>query len=360
MKNFVIGILMVACVVLIGYVVLLQKKVPEEKTPKQPIAATAKPPVQKAPYQWPAKARFAQCSADGRTVAFADDRDLVLTRDGEELYRLKHLRMRHPYILTLSPDGRYMALRWIAKRGILVWNVDEQKEVRLIPTGYNDRPRFVDGTLTTKGKVEISMPVPFREVTTSAVCSCDGRTVLTTDKEKITCARQGKVLFTMKPTLAKPILNRDGSRLCGYDGARGTVVLMDTTDGKEMEDHKVANDAVYHFSPGGALLGILKPGSKELFLYRSSTGYQHARIPATSTHYSVTEEHVIDDFHWPNPWPTDERLHVNMRVQKDHSTLQWVHLELGWRYNPGIQLYASLDQDFDFNEDGTLSPDARD
>lgn len=385
-KLFTAAVVGIAFAILsgIGYVVWRVATTP----PREPIvwAPIPKPPdtpEQKAAKvaaeidaasKWPKEARFAVCSADGRTVAFPEGREIVVAKDGGEIFRDKRINALKPE-LRLSPDGTQLAAYCLWRSGIVLFNVKNGKETGFTKASQTGRRMNynAEGSLLIvdaygeKTEIETGLqPISTKVV---SVVSDDGRTVAILTPEGTRIVREGKEL-TKLPTLIGSELNRDGSRVLGTTALKA-VVLLNTTTGQELNTWALKSP-VYHFSPGGAWLGVMEHGSEELRVYCTATGWESAKLPATysfslsgSAFNTHTIRYTLKGFHFYAVESTDQDLTVNMatltrtelgKSENHDGSIQWSPRNGYWS---NVQrIHGCLDQSFDFEKDGSLTPHA--
>lgn len=349
----------------------------QSATPPVPQANVAKlnPKEEKAKAisEWPTGTRFAVVSADGSTVAAMINREIVIFRKGSELYRLAHFQMLQPQ-MRINADGSRLAVYWLAKRGVSLWDINERKEVSFNPLALNSSYSFQfskDGTklVLNNGNVEMSVPTGAKPASTllSAIVSDDGRTIVVTGKHTHMVVREGRQLCQVHG-LSNPVLNRDGNRLMGFDAERKSVVLMDASNAQELKAYAASPEVSYKFSPGGSLLGILEPGATEMTLWFTSAGNKHVTLPATYS-FSIdgrvhTIRYTAGTFYFEGVEPSDSKMTVTMfslteekegKQVQHRSRIQWEAEEYGssWR-NVNLRVFGPLDQTYDFDSEGNL------
>lgn len=317
---------------------------------------------------WPENARFGVCSSDGKTVAIMSDRTIIVLRDGKELFRNTKINALHPQ-LRLSPNGSRLAAYCLWRKQLLILDTENGKEVLAVDD------RSVNPTFTfspsgdqiilqksSKGPQRFDTLSDARKVPTEAMCSDDGRTVAVIAGSETKLYRQGEFLSTRK-TLIGQQLNRDGSRLLGYDKARKVVVLTETVNIREHVALEASDDAQFMFSPGGNTFGVMEPDATELPLYWSWSGERRVVLPATYSFRLSGERYVLKytlaRFHFYEVEPTDKDLTVTMSTKtkdgKPYETyVQWsANRSDHWRNVERV--LGCLDQDMDFNPDGSLT-----
>ncbi len=343
----------------VGFTVLCDRLA----TPQQPqveIQAPAQKPAELPPVnpvtekkaeevaKWPEKARFGIVSRDGSTVAFMVGRSIRVYRGNKEIYRNDVINHLHPQ-MHLSQDGSELEVHVLWRKGTATIDVETGKEI-----GF------------AKGRPEQEAEK------TGAVCSDDGRTVAQTKGGTVTIRREGRLLSTTG-VLSKLLLNRDGSRLLGYDKAKKAVVLLETEKAKEIRVQPVKDDsASFDFSPGGGVYGVVEKGATELQLRHASNGDSRELLEATYSFLlsgrTVKIRYELKGFRFDGVEPTDEELTVTMltcakqepsekEMKPSDGSVQWGVVR-GYWYNVQ-RVYACLDQGFDFDEQGQLTKYAK-
>nr|MBP9750453.1 hypothetical protein [Candidatus Peribacteraceae bacterium] len=248
--------------------------------------------------------------------------------------------------MHLSQDGSELEVHVLWRNGTASIDVETGKEIG-----------FVKGRPEWEG-----------EKGAGAVCSDDGRTVATVKGGMLTIRREGRLLSTAGG-LGKLLLNKDGSRLLGYDKEKKAVVLLETEKAKEIRIQPVKDDSVsFDFSPGGGVYGVVEKGATQLQLYRSSNGDSRELLEATysfRTHPGqATIRYEIKGFHFNGVESNDDELTLTMvtsakrepfekEMKPSEGTVQWGVVRGYWQ---NVQrVYACLDQGYHFKAEGSLT-----
>lgn len=317
---------------------------PAQKPAELPPVAPALEKKAEEAAKWPEKARFAVISRDGSTVALMEGRSIRVYRGAKEIYRNDAVNHLHPQ-MRLSQDGSDLEVHVLWRRGTATFDVETGKEIGFV----QGRPEWAGGS--------------------GAVCSDDGRTVALVKGGTLTIRREGRLLSTAG-ALGKMLLNRDGSRLLGYDKAKKAVVLLETETGKEKRVHAVKDEtADFHFSLGGGAYGVVEAGATELQLWHAYDGTQREKLAAEYSFQlsgrTVKIHYELRGFWFDGVEPTDNEMTVTLlaRAKKgpydsemkpsEDSRVTW-GVQDGYWYNLQ-RVYGCLDQGYHFRTDGSLS-----
>ncbi len=310
---------------------------------------------------WPKNARFASVSQDGNTVAYMSGREIVVAVKGIEQYRVTSINMLHPN-LRISDDGKYVAANCFWKQGTVLWNVQSPGAAKRLD---DYRYHFVGNTICQLDvmykKDEVVIPLPeVQSVKTQAIVSGDGRTVVVMDDGKATVLVEGKkVREFFSASLKSLAINHSGTRLVAFDTLPDGICIFETQTGKRLATHKAERDTIFKFSPCGRYLAMATPGEKHGYVVSSYDNYkiELRAISRIKVDYRyIDTEYPVTGCHWSNIEPEDVKPCVSFGIS-EHNAVQYQLLYGYWELNWVV--YATLDQDFDFDKEGNLTEHAR-